>query len=139
MRAIAEEASALVREYKGAYSGEHGDGLVRSEWVGWQFGPRLNKAFETIKDMFDPDNLMNPGKIVRPNKMDDRSLFRFKPDYGNLPYKPALDWSAWNVQNDPRTEALNGDLFHAPAAHVELPRSTAVPRADPAPIHAPVI
>src|SRR6202035_1570617 len=48
MRAIAEEASALVREYKGAYSGEHGDGLVRSEWVAWQFGPRLNKAFEAI-------------------------------------------------------------------------------------------
>ena len=54
MRAIAEEASALVREYKGAYSGEHGDGLVRSEWVGWQFGPRLTRAFETVKDLFDP-------------------------------------------------------------------------------------
>ena len=54
MRAIAEEASALVREYKGAFSGEHGDGLVRSEWVGWQFGPRLTKAFETVKDLFDP-------------------------------------------------------------------------------------
>jgi len=37
--------SAIVREYKGAYSGEHGDGLVRSEWVAWQFGPRLTKAF----------------------------------------------------------------------------------------------
>ena len=55
MRAIAEEASAMVREYKGAYSGEHGDGLVRSEWVGWQFGPRLTRAFETIKDLFDPE------------------------------------------------------------------------------------
>src|SRR5699024_3199036 len=41
MRAIAEEAAELVREYKGAFSGEHGDGLVRSEWVAWQFGPRL--------------------------------------------------------------------------------------------------
>jgi Fe-S oxidoreductase len=38
--------------------------------------------------------------------MDDRALFRFKPDYRNIDYKPALDWSAWNVQNDPRTEAL---------------------------------
>ena len=106
MRAIAEEASAMVREYKGAYSGEHGDGLVRSEWVGWQFGPRLTKAFETIKDLFDPENRLNPGKIVRPSKMDDRELFRFKPGYGSVEYKPALDWSAWNVQNDPRTEAL---------------------------------
>jgi FAD/FMN-containing dehydrogenase len=40
MRAIAEEASALVRKYKGAYSGEHGDGLCRGEWIRWQFGPR---------------------------------------------------------------------------------------------------
>jgi FAD/FMN-containing dehydrogenase/Fe-S oxidoreductase len=107
MRAIAEEASALVREYKGAYSGEHGDGLVRSEWVAWQFGPRLTKAFEGIKALFDPDNRLNPGKIVRPTRMDDRSLFRFKPDYKAVDYKPALDWSAWNVQNDPRTEALS--------------------------------
>jgi FAD/FMN-containing dehydrogenase/Fe-S oxidoreductase len=106
MRMIAEEASALVREYKGAFSGEHGDGLARSEWVAWQFGPRLTKAFETIKSAFDPDNLLNPGKIVRPTRMDDRSLFRFKPDYKGIDYKPALDWSAWNVQNDPRTEEL---------------------------------
>ena len=55
MRAIAEEASAMVREYKGAFSGEHGDGLVRSEWVAWQFGPRLTRAFEEIKALFDPD------------------------------------------------------------------------------------
>ena len=106
MRAIAEEASAMVREYKGAYSGEHGDGLVRSEWVSWQFGPRLTRAFESIKDLFDPDNRLNPGKIVRPSQMDDRELFRFKPGYGAVAYKPALDWSAWNVQNDPRTEEL---------------------------------
>ena len=45
MRAIAEEAAAMVREYKGAYSGEHGDGLCRGEWVAWQFGPRLDRAF----------------------------------------------------------------------------------------------
>ena len=106
MRAIAEEASALVREYKGAYSGEHGDGLVRSEWVGWQFGPRLTKAFETVNDLFDPRGILNPGKIVRPSRMDDRNLFRFKLGYKTIDYTPALDWSAWNVQNDPRTEAL---------------------------------
>jgi NAD-dependent dihydropyrimidine dehydrogenase PreA subunit len=79
MRAIAEEASALVREYKGAFSGEHGDGLVRTEWVGWQFGPRLSRAFEEIKDLFDPAGIMNPGKIVRGTKMDDASLFRYPP------------------------------------------------------------
>ncbi len=107
MRAIAEEASALVREYKGAYSGEHGDGLVRSEWVSWQFGPRLTRAFEALKDAFDPEGRLNPGKIVRPNRMDDRTLFRFKPDYRNIKYRPVLDWSAWDVQSDPRTERLS--------------------------------
>ncbi|MEI6203499.1 MAG: FAD-binding and (Fe-S)-binding domain-containing protein, partial [Enhydrobacter sp.] len=125
MRAIAEEASALVREYKGAYSGEHGDGLVRSEWVGWQFGPRVTKAFEAIKDLFDPTGMLNPGKIVRPTKMDDRSLFRFKPDYRNPEHKPALDWSAWDVQNDPLTEDLTepgtgGDATGGFAKAVEM-------------------
>jgi FAD/FMN-containing dehydrogenase/Fe-S oxidoreductase len=104
MRAIAEEAGALVRQYKGAFSGEHGDGLVRSEWVAWQFGPRLLRAFEEIKDLFDPAGLMNPGKIVRTTRMDDTSLFRFKPGYQPVALTPALDWSAWNVQVDPVTE-----------------------------------
>jgi FAD/FMN-containing dehydrogenase/Fe-S oxidoreductase len=103
MRAIAEEAAAMVRQYKGAFSGEHGDGLVRSEWVTWQFGERLMRAFEEVKDAFDPDRLMNPGKIVRATKMDDSSLYRFKPGHVALPLETAFDWSAWNVQNDPTT------------------------------------
>ncbi len=107
MRAIAEEAGAMVREYKGAFSGEHGDGLVRSEWVAWQFGPRLNAAFEEIKTLFDPAGLMNPGKIVDATRMDDRSLFRFPPAYKVLPLKPALDWSAWNVDNDPVADTVS--------------------------------
>ncbi|MCU0951835.1 MAG: FAD-binding protein [Burkholderiaceae bacterium] len=106
MRAIAEEASALVRRFKGAYSGEHGDGLARSEWVAWQFGPRLTHAFEEIKALFDPAGLLNPGKIVRPPKMDDRRLFRFAPGYAVQPLATALDWSRWNVHNDPATEVL---------------------------------
>ena len=77
---------------------------MRSEWVAWQFGPRLTRAFEEIKDLFDPAGLMNPGKIVRPSRMDDSSLFRFPPGYRTLPIATALDWSAWNVQNDPVTE-----------------------------------
>jgi len=95
MRAIAEEASELVREYKGAYSGEHGDGLVRSEWIAPMFGPRITHAFEEIKDIFDPRGLMNPGKIVRPSKMDDRTLFRYKPDYSARKLDTVLDWSEW--------------------------------------------
>jgi FAD/FMN-containing dehydrogenase/Fe-S oxidoreductase len=106
MRAIAEETAAIVREYKGAFSGEHGDGLVRSEWVRWQFGERLTKAFERIKDLFDPAGLMNPGKIVRASRMDDPTLFRFPPTYRTIAMDTGLDWSAWNVQNDAMTGAL---------------------------------
>ncbi|HMS80087.1 MAG TPA: FAD-binding oxidoreductase, partial [Burkholderiaceae bacterium] len=101
MRAIAEEAAAMVREYGGAFSGEHGDGLVRSEWVAWQFGPRLVRAFEEIKGLFDPEDRMNPGKIVRPTRMDDAGLFRFAPGYAIRPLDTALDWSDWNRHNDP--------------------------------------
>ncbi|OHC82958.1 MAG: lactate dehydrogenase [Rhodospirillales bacterium RIFCSPLOWO2_12_FULL_67_15] len=95
MRAIAEEASAMVREYKGAYSGEHGDGLVRSEWIAPMFGPRIARAFEEIKALFDPRGLLNPGKIVRPPRMDDRTLFRYGPGYAARKIDTALDWSEW--------------------------------------------
>ncbi|MEX0960905.1 MAG: FAD-linked oxidase C-terminal domain-containing protein [Burkholderiales bacterium] len=95
MRAIAEEACALVREFKGAYSGEHGDGLVRSEWIEPIIGSRLTAALAEIKALFDPRGLMNPGKIVNPPRMDDRSLFRFKPGHRAEPLDTALDWSEW--------------------------------------------
>eukprot|EP01037_Dinobryon_pediforme_P021587 gene21587-22491_t len=101
MREIAEAAAVLVRKYKGAYSGEHGDGLCRGEWVAWQYGPKLNAAFAEIKTLFDPDNRFNPDKIVRPPKMDDASNFRFSPGYRELTLTPQLDWSSWNVKRNP--------------------------------------
>ncbi|HCJ28706.1 MAG TPA: FAD-binding oxidoreductase, partial [Pseudomonas sp.] len=103
MRAIAEEASALVRAYKGAFSGEHGDGLCRGEWVAWQFGPQLNAAFKEVKQLFDPENLLNPGKIVDTPRMDDHSYFRFPKTYQPIPVTPVLDWSDWNVLRNPLT------------------------------------
>jgi len=95
MRAIAEEAFAFVREYKGSHSGEHGDGLVRSEFHEPMFGTRLVRAFEEVKDRFDPRHLFNPGKIVRAPKFDDRANFRFGPGYRGVPMTAALDWSAY--------------------------------------------
>jgi FAD/FMN-containing dehydrogenase/Fe-S oxidoreductase len=108
MRAIAEEAAVLVKRFKGAFSGEHGDGISRGEWVQWQFGPKLNEALIAIKNAFDPNQLFNPGKIVHTPKMDDQSLFRFSPQYQVIPLKTSLDWSAWNVQNNPMTEEVSG-------------------------------
>jgi FAD/FMN-containing dehydrogenase/Fe-S oxidoreductase len=95
LRAIAEEAFAMVRDYKGSHSGEHGDGIVRSEFHEPMFGPRIVRAFEEVKDSFDPDGLFNPGKIVRPYKMDDRALFRYPPGYRSGERQWALDWSEW--------------------------------------------
>jgi FAD/FMN-containing dehydrogenase/Fe-S oxidoreductase len=94
MRAVAEECFALVREYKGSHSGEHGDGIARSEFNAVMFGARIAKAFETVKDSFDPSNMLNPGRVVRPPKMDDRNLFRYGPGYAAVgDFKPKLDWS----------------------------------------------
>jgi FAD/FMN-containing dehydrogenase/Fe-S oxidoreductase len=95
MRAIAEEAFAVVRGYKGSHSGEHGDGIVRSEFHEFMFGAELVHAFEEVKDRFDPQNLFNPGKIVRAPKFDDRTNFRYGPGYRAEDMATALDWSAY--------------------------------------------
>ena len=79
MRAIAEEIRDLVIAYGGAVSSEHGDGLVRSEWNEKVFGPRLYEAFKAVKAVFDPNGIMNPGKIVANQKMTDN--LRFGPAY----------------------------------------------------------
>ncbi|MBA2779130.1 FAD-binding and (Fe-S)-binding domain-containing protein [Billgrantia kenyensis] len=125
MREIAEEASALVREYKGAYSGEHGDGLCRGEWVAWQFGETLNDAFRALKSAFDPSYLLNPGKIVDTPKMDDQRYFRFPTRYQRIPLTPLFDWSSWNVTRDPLTGEQGepgsaGDATHGLAMAVEM-------------------
>ncbi|MDQ4134698.1 MAG: 4Fe-4S dicluster domain-containing protein, partial [Pseudomonadota bacterium] len=96
MRAIAEAACDLVRQFKGSHSGEHGDGISRSEFHERMFGTRLIRAFETVKDGFDPENRLNPGKIVRPLRMDDRALMRYPAGYAQVdPVKTVLDWSEW--------------------------------------------
>jgi Fe-S oxidoreductase len=95
MRAIAEEAFAMVREYKGSHSGEHGDGIVRSEFHEAMFGSRIARAFEAVKGRFDAAGVLNPGKIVRAPKMDDRTLFRYPPGYRAADFATGFDWSAW--------------------------------------------
>jgi FAD/FMN-containing dehydrogenase/Fe-S oxidoreductase len=95
MRAIAEAAFMMVKEYKGAHSGEHGDGLVRSEFHEMMYGRKTVEIFEAVKDRFDPGGVMNPGKIVRSPAMSDRTLFRYKPGYNVPDMTTALDWTAW--------------------------------------------
>ncbi len=70
MKVIARETFDLVVKYGGAWSGEHGDGMVRSPFNKEFFGEKLYNAFREVKGLFDPENLMNPGKIVEAAPMD---------------------------------------------------------------------
>jgi FAD/FMN-containing dehydrogenase/Fe-S oxidoreductase len=71
MRAVAEEIRDLVAEFGGANSSEHGDGLARSEFNRQLFGDELYEAMRQVKRIFDPENQMNPGKIVDSPAMTD--------------------------------------------------------------------
>ena len=95
MRTIAEDAFALVRQYGGSHSGEHGDGIVRSEFNEVMFGPKMTELFRRVKTLFDPHGLFNPGKIIDAPNMDARELFRFAPGYSVDDFPTQLDWSAW--------------------------------------------
>ncbi|MEC7790995.1 MAG: FAD-linked oxidase C-terminal domain-containing protein, partial [Pseudomonadota bacterium] len=95
MRSIAEQAFSIVKEYEGSHSGEHGDGIVRSEFHPIMFGDRMLNIFENVKEIIDPGGLFNPGKIVDPPRMDDRSLFRYGPNYLDGKSPTQLDWSTW--------------------------------------------
>lgn len=69
-RRFVEEAARLVSRYGGSLSGEHGDGQSRAELLPIMFGDRVVRAFEEVKTLFDPRNRMNPGKVVRPHRLD---------------------------------------------------------------------
>ncbi len=79
MRAITADVTDLVLEYNGSLSGEHGDGLARSEWNEKMFGPTIYQAFREVKAAFDPDGLLNPGKIVNAPPMTEN--LRYGPHY----------------------------------------------------------
>ncbi|HUF74713.1 MAG TPA: FAD-linked oxidase C-terminal domain-containing protein, partial [Longimicrobiales bacterium] len=94
VRSIAEATHHVVRELEGTHSGEHGDGLLRSEFLRTLLGDRMADAYAEVKRTFDPQGIMNPGKIVDPPRMDDRSLFRYRPGYTGRELPVVLDWSA---------------------------------------------
>ena len=100
MRSITEEAFQMVKEYKGAHSGEHGDGILRSEFHEMMFGKKLVNAFESVKDLFDHKSIFNPHKIVRSYKQNDRSLMRYKADYKAEKINTHYDWSNWGEFSD---------------------------------------
>jgi len=100
LRAVAEEAFTIVREYKGSHSGEHGDGIARSEFHRVMFGNDVVTLFEKVKKILDPNGLFNPNKIVDPPRHDDPNLFRYHPEYEKeikrqSTFETGFDWSNW--------------------------------------------
>jgi FAD/FMN-containing dehydrogenase/Fe-S oxidoreductase len=96
-RSFVEEAADLVSGYGGSYSGEHGDGQARGRLLGKMYGDDVVRVFEQFKAIFDPDNRMNPGKVVHANPIDGQlrlgadyapaepdTYFRYRADDGSF-------------------------------------------------------
>ncbi len=92
MHDIAREVRDLLMELDGAMSGEHGDGLVRSEWIESMFGAEIYQALTEVKRAFDPKGLMNPGKIVDAPPMTEN--LRFGADYNTIKIDTYFDFSS---------------------------------------------
>jgi FAD/FMN-containing dehydrogenase/Fe-S oxidoreductase len=101
-RAFVDEASDLVLKYGGSFSGEHGDGQSRGELLEKMYGPELVQAFREFKTIWDPDDKMNPGKVVDPFPLDTnlrlgtdfapstvRTHFSFPEDHGSFAHAAA--------------------------------------------------
>jgi FAD/FMN-containing dehydrogenase/Fe-S oxidoreductase len=77
-RKITTDVAKLVKKYKGSFSGEHGDGIVRGEFLPLLVGEKNYDLLRKVKQVFDPNNIFNPGKIVHPWKMD--ASLRYETD-----------------------------------------------------------
>ena len=91
MKRIAEAVFSVVRRMGGAMSGEHGDGLSRSCWNERLYGPEIYQAFRDIKKIFDPDNILNPGKVIASQDLTEN--LRYGPNYQTSPVQTHLDFS----------------------------------------------
>lgn len=95
-RQIADAVAETVIKYQGSITGEHGQGIARGEYSQRLFGTELMDAFRAVKRAFDPQNRLNPGKIVDAPAMDSAELLRYTPDYATIAIDTRYDWSADN-------------------------------------------
>lgn len=117
-RAITHAVAKLAKQYNGSLSGEHGDGIVRSEFIPLMVGEENYDLFKKVKSLFDPFGIMNPGKIVHPFPMDKN--LRYEPDIETREIKTAFDFSSdmgllraaekCNGSGECRTEAPAGTM-----------------------------
>jgi FAD/FMN-containing dehydrogenase/Fe-S oxidoreductase len=94
MQRISEAVTDLVLDHHGSFSGEHGDGLARTQFNPKMYGPQLWAAFKEVKSTFDPDWRLNPGKVVfqDDNPTDMREHLRYGPAYQSLEPQTSLDF-----------------------------------------------
>jgi FAD/FMN-containing dehydrogenase/Fe-S oxidoreductase len=93
MREISQAVAALAISYDGTTTGEHGEGFARSHYNEQLFGPRLHQAFREVKGLFDPENRLNPGKVIDAPEPWDPDVLRFQPGYSTVPVDTILDFS----------------------------------------------
>ncbi|MGB6267885.1 MAG: FAD-linked oxidase C-terminal domain-containing protein [Olleya sp.] len=91
-RKITTDVAHLVKKYNGSFSGEHGDGIVRAEFIELMIGKKNYELLKQVKTAFDPDNIFNPGKIVDAFPMDKN--LRYQPNRKEPEVKTLLDFSA---------------------------------------------
>lgn len=90
-RTVAEDTAALVKKYRGSLSGEHGDGRLRGEFIPLMIGRHNYELIRELKNVWDPQNIFNPGKIVNTPPMDTH--LRFEPDQVTKEFDTILDFS----------------------------------------------
>lgn len=90
-RAIAEDIAALVKKYRGSLSGEHGDGRLRGEFIRFMTGDVCYELMRRVKRVFDPGNILNPGKIIDTPPMDESH--RYGPGHPTPDYETVFDFS----------------------------------------------
>jgi len=105
MISIADSVSDLVLEFGGSLSGEHGDGLVRSSFNEKMFGSKIYQAFNDVKLAFDPNNIMNPGKIVESQSIEEN--LKIGPNYKTEQIKTTFNFHKENGLNS-AIEMCNG-------------------------------
>jgi len=104
-REVATDVAKLVKKYRGSLSGEHGDGRLRGEFIPLMVGPECHAMMREVKEVFDPHQLLNPGKIIDTPPMD--SSLRHSPDHATPEYETIFDFS--DVQGIARAaEKCNG-------------------------------
>ena len=91
MAAIADEVFQLVMQHHGSMSGEHGDGIARSKYNKWLFGDEVYQGFLELKKLWDPDNILNPGKVVNAPELTEN--LRWGADYKMVQIQTHLDFS----------------------------------------------